>query len=57
MKIPQGYRDWVFVGSNLGIGYSEAKPTDTKQFKNIYITPEAFRPIKPPGSFRIRRCW
>ncbi len=51
MKIPQGYRDWVFVGSNLGIGYSEAKPTDTKQFKNIYITPEAFRAYKATGRF------
>ncbi len=51
MKIPQGYRDWVFVGSNLGIGYSEGKPTDAKQFKNIYITPDAFRAYKATGKF------
>ncbi len=32
MKIPEGYRDWVFVGSNLGFGYSEAKPAKTAWF-------------------------
>jgi hypothetical protein len=53
---PEGYRDWKFVGSNLGMGYVEpsAKPSATarpQNFHNIYIQPEAYRTYVETGTF------
>lgn len=52
---PEGYREWIFIGSNLGMGYSQAqadghdsKPVD---FHNLYIQPEAYRKFVETGKF------
>lgn len=43
---PTGYREWIFVGSSLGLQYN---PKDEKQesgkleYKNVYLNPEAYR--------------
>jgi hypothetical protein len=51
LKAPQGFETWVFVGSNLALGYKEEMPANTRleatratqqQFHNIYINPEAY---------------
>lgn len=51
---PEGYREWVFVGSNLGMGYQEensgATPREAR-FHNIYIQPEAYRAYVATGKF------
>ncbi len=46
---PEGYREWIFVGSNLGIGYTEGGKEGS--FKNIYIQPEMYRAYKKTGKF------
>ena len=46
---PEGYREWMFVGSNLGIGYDEGQGAST--FKNIYIQREAFAEYRKSGKF------
>ena len=60
LKIPQGYETWVFVGSNLGLGYKkslaamtsvEAKRVETGSFHNIYIAPGAYRQFINKGTF------
>ena len=52
MQIPVNYRQWQFVGSNLGIGYSDPS-ADSKpgSFKNIYIRPDAYKAFKETGKF------
>lgn len=46
---PEGYREWMFVGSNLGIGYDENPGKST--FKNIYIQREAYAKYRQTGKF------
>src|SRR5262249_21155803 len=50
LKAPEGYRDWYFVGSNLGISYSENAGKDPN-FKNIYIPRAAADTFKKTGIF------
>ena len=50
LKAPEGYRDWYFVGSNLGISYSENASKDPN-FKNIYIPRAAADTFKKTGAF------
>ncbi len=64
LKRPAGYETWVFVGSNLGLEYSEdatkEKPTEKKEksrpakganFHNVYINPEAYAQYVKTGKF------
>src|SRR5712692_4240733 len=48
---PEGYREWIFVGSNLGMGYSEGQSGKTVTFHNIYVQPEAYRHFVATGAF------
>src|SRR5438552_16519822 len=43
---PEGYREWVFVGSSSGLRYDkeDGKPQPEKlEYKNVYIDPVAYR--------------
>ena len=51
LRTPSGFETWVFVGSNLGLGYKDELAVTTRQetahadqqvFHNIYIDPEAY---------------
>jgi hypothetical protein len=51
LQTPSGFETWVFVGSNLGLGYDNDLALTTPQenahaeqqvFHNIYINPEAY---------------
>ena len=51
---PTGYREWIFVGSSLGMGYQEATQAATDkppQFHNVYVQPEAYRAYVATGKF------
>ena len=48
---PEGYREWMFVGANLGIGYDEGASSRPPTFKNIYIQPRAYREFVATGKF------
>jgi hypothetical protein len=51
---PTGYREWMFVGSSIGMGYQEtARPESDRpqQFHNVYIQPEAYRAYVATGKF------
>ena len=43
---PEGYREWVFVGSSLGLGYADApEGVATREddfFHNVYIDPAGY---------------
>ncbi len=51
---PEGYRQWIFVGANYGMGYTEgdakaqAKPST---FHNVYIQREAYALYGKTGRF------
>src|SRR5207237_1888232 len=49
---PEGYREWVFVGSSLGLRYEEGKKEPgPPEFKNVYIDPVAYRVYRQTGAF------
>jgi hypothetical protein len=49
---PDGYREWVFVGSSLGLRYEEGKKQPEQlEFKNVYIDPVAYRAYRQTGAF------
>lgn len=48
---PQGYREWIFVGSGLGMSYSEEAHMKTPHFTNVYINLEAYRKFVDTGKF------
>jgi hypothetical protein len=51
---PTGYREWVFVGSSIGMGYQEGtRPEGDRPqfFHNVYIQPEAYRTYAATGKF------
>lgn len=48
---PEGYREWVFVGSSLGLSYQEDQPRRDPQFHNIYLRPDSYRHFMESGEF------
>jgi len=59
---PLGYREWIFVGSSLGLRYStpadgksekQGKPEDQTRevYHNVYINPYGYRKFKATGEF------
>ena len=52
---PAGYRQWVFVGSSLGLRYDpqgDEKPDrGPERYHNVYINPAAYREFARSGQF------
>lgn len=51
---PIGYREWVFVGSSLGLRYNQdfaENMANPELYKNVYINPSSFRAFAKTGQF------
>jgi hypothetical protein len=48
---PEGYREWVFLSSGLGMSYSQDSYDKNPQFTNVFIRPEAYREYVATGKF------
>lgn len=49
---PEGYERWIFVGTSLGITYSEDAPKNGPgEFHSVYVQPEAFDYFVERGDF------
>jgi len=49
---PAGWREWMFVGANMGMGYNEGTSANREQmYHNIYIQREAYRQFIDKGTF------
>ena len=51
LRLPDGYRQWVFVGSSLGLSYDAAAP-DHEMFNHTLMEPTAYRYFVETGEFR-----
>jgi hypothetical protein len=51
LLLPDGYREWVLVGSSLGLSYSEA-PQTHQMFNTTLMEPTAYRHFVRTGEFR-----
>lgn len=51
---PEGYREWVFVGSSLGLAYSKIPGQNgpgADLYHNVYINPSSYREFAKTGKF------
>ena len=50
---PEGYREWIFVGSSLGLSYAPdpAQARGGQLYHNVYMIPWAFREFSKTGKF------
>jgi Cytochrome P460 len=56
MLRPEGYRRWVFLGANYGMGYAPGETLTTQApkdatFHNIYVQPKAFEHFAKTGVY------
>jgi hypothetical protein len=51
LLLPENYREWVFVGSSLGLSY-DAEPSDHEMFHETLMEPTAYRHFVKTGEFR-----
>jgi hypothetical protein len=51
LKYPANYREWVFLGSGLGMTYGPAapRPGENPAFDNVFVNPAAFKLFKQSG--------
>ena len=48
-----GYREWIFVGSALGLGYNEPKEESLGAFSHVYINPFGYQAYRESGEFPV----
>ncbi|HLH30726.1 MAG TPA: cytochrome P460 family protein [Terriglobia bacterium] len=48
---PANYREWVFVGSSLGLSYAPGASGAGDMYHNVYIKPESYREFMKTGKF------
>jgi Cytochrome P460 len=54
LLLPKDYREWIFVGSSLGLRYDEKddrQRSEELDYKNVYIDPGAYREYSKTGQF------
>ena len=52
LVLPTDYREWIFVGSSLGLSYFGAEPPSRAPvFHHVYMQPEAYRHYVETGTF------
>jgi hypothetical protein len=52
LLLPENYREWVFVGSALGLTYSDEPPRE-ERFSHVYINPFGYREFRKTGQFPV----
>jgi hypothetical protein len=52
LQLPSGYREWVLVGSALGLSYSEGGADGPLMFNTTLMEPTAYRHFVETGEFR-----
>jgi hypothetical protein len=51
LTFPSSYREWVFLGSGLGMTYGPAapRPGENPSFDNVFVNPAAYKLFKESG--------
>ena len=50
LQFPEGYRDWVYLSSGLGMTY-KGGDSDEPMFTNVFVTPSAYREFLASGKW------
>jgi len=52
LRLPSGYREWVLVGTSLGLSYAPAGQSSHQTFNATLMEPSAYRHFLQTGQFR-----
>jgi YHS domain-containing protein len=52
LQLPADYRRWTFVGSSLGLSYSEGSQPGMPMFNHVLMEPTAYQHFVETGTFR-----
>src|SRR5262249_54821638 len=52
MKLPENYREWVYLSTGLDMSYSPAaQSSDHHMFDNVFVNPSAYKAFKETGTW------
>ncbi len=55
---PDNYREWVFLGSSLGLNYpAPGAAPGPDQFENVFVNPSSYRAFMQTGKWPDRTIW
>src|SRR5438105_7553986 len=51
MKLPENYREWVYLSTGFDMSYSPSRSADHHMFDNVFVYPEAYRSFVQAGTW------
>jgi hypothetical protein len=51
MKLPERYREWVYLSTGFDMSYSPAQMPDHHMFDNVFVNPEAYKSFVETGTW------
>src|SRR5713226_474141 len=48
---PEGYREWIYLSSGLGMNYSAGSQPGAPQFTNVFVQREVYRQFIKSGTW------
>jgi hypothetical protein len=55
---PVNYREWIFLGSSLGLNYpAPGAAPGPAQFNNVFVNPSSYRAFKQTGKWPDKTIW
>jgi hypothetical protein len=55
---PTDYREWMFIGSSLGLNYpAPGAAPGPDQFNNVFVNPSSYREFMKTGKWPDKTIW
>jgi len=55
---PANYREWIFIGSSLGLNYpAPGAAPGPDQFNNVFVNPSSYRAFMQTGKWPDKTAW
>jgi hypothetical protein len=55
---PANYREWIFVGSSLGLNYpAPGTASGPEQFNNVFVNPSSYKAFMKTGKWPDKTAW
>jgi hypothetical protein len=51
LKLPEQYREWVYLSTGLDMSYTASGPTDHHMFDNVFVNPAAYKKFQETGTW------
>ena len=51
LKLPEQYREWVYLSTGLDMSYTAGGNTDHHMFDNVFVNPESYKKFKETGTW------